>query len=77
MSERANVFCPFCNAEGARQPILSPMAVVYILGAGAAPAESGEAEATRQVAPRASHFEYRCPRCGFTEIHERLLGEAA
>ena len=32
MSTRVNLFCPFCNAEGAKQPILSPMTCVYILG---------------------------------------------
>ena len=76
MGARVCVFCPFCNADGVSQPVLSPMTCVYILGH----ASNGDEEAPSEPtpAPRAgSHFEYRCTRCGYTEIHEHMLGEAA
>lgn len=80
MKSRVNLFCPFCNAEGSSQPVLSPMSCVYILGrketeerpeAPSPPPAKGKHEVEEP------HFEYRCQRCGFTEIHERSYGEAA
>lgn len=73
MSTRVHLFCPFCNAKGASQPILSPMTCVYILGR----PESEGAGAKGQPQRGSSHFEYRCTRCGYTEIHEKMLDEAA
>lgn len=67
---RASMFCPFCNADGERQPILSPMACVYVLASGEPPDDA-------KPAPAPPHFEYRCSRCGYTEIHEQLFDEAA
>ena len=75
MASRANLFCPFCNAKGCSQPILSPMTCVYILGQ---PQLADSAPKPGAAKPRhASHFEYRCSRCGYTEIHNQMFGEAA
>jgi len=74
MGARVSVFCPFCNADGVSQPVLSPMTCVYILGHARAAGDQARPEPRPQPG---SHFEYRCTRCGYTEIHEHLLGEAA
>jgi len=58
------VFCPLCNAKGQPQPVLSPMIVSEVPG--------GQSATTQPFAP--PHFTYRCPRCDFVEIHERLVG---
>ncbi|MHC4392808.1 MAG: hypothetical protein ACYS22_16055 [Planctomycetota bacterium] len=75
---RVDVFCPFCNAKGGTQPILSPMTCVYIMqknkGADSTTPPPAKGPGSHR---RTAHFEYRCGRCGYTEIHERMLGEAA
>lgn len=63
---RPTVFCPFCNAKGAHQPVLSPMGVLFV--------EGGKPATVQPFA--APHFTYVCPRCGFGEIHERLVDTA-
>ena len=58
-----SVFCPFCNAKGNQQPVLSPMGVLFV--------ECGRPATVQPFA--AAHFTFVCPRCGFGEIHERLI----
>ncbi len=58
-----SVFCPFCNSKGCAQPVLSPMGVLFV--------EGGKPATVQPYA--APHFTYVCPRCGYGEIHERLM----
>ena len=57
------IFCSYCNAKGNSQPVLSPMGVLYV--------EAGKSGTKQPYSP--PHFTYICPRCGFGEIHERLV----
>lgn len=61
-----SIFCPFCNAQGNAQPVLCPMGVLFV--------EGGKSTTAQPFA--APHFAYVCPRCGYREIHERLLDAA-
>ena len=61
-----SVFCPFCNAKGSAQPILSSMGVLFV--------EGGKPQTVQPFPP--AHFTYVCPRCGYGEIHERLVDSA-
>ena len=71
-----NPFCPYCNSKGESQPILSSMVCAYVLDRRAAvQGEDTERHPSRDVLE--PHYEYRCERCGFTEIHDNRLGEAA
>ena len=58
-----SVFCPFCNTKGSNQPVMSPMGVLFV--------EGGKPATVQPFG--APHFTYVCPRCGFSEIHERLV----
>ena len=58
-----SVFCPRCNAKGSAQPVMSPMGVLFV---------EGGRPATCQPFT-APHFTYVCPRCSYSEIHERLI----
>lgn len=71
MAHRANVFCPFCNSGGQTQPILAPMSCVYVLAKTLGRDEDGSI----LTEDSDSHFEYRCPRCGYTEHQECILKE--
>lgn len=61
-----SLFCPFCNSKGAVQPVLSPMVVSEVRSA---PLESPEPK-------RVPYFAYRCERCGYGEIHDRVVDAA-
>jgi hypothetical protein len=65
-AEAPTVFCPYCNAKGQVQPVLSPMKVTFV--------EAGKPETVQPFA--AAHFTYACPRCSMAEIHERVVGAA-
>lgn len=62
-----SLFCPFCNAKGSKQPVLSPMVVRRV---DSAPIEQDGAVPT-------PFFLYRCERCGYGEIHAVKTSEAA
>lgn len=62
--EKKSVFCPFCNCKGNLHPVLSPMGVLFVEG-------GGKPMTTQPFA--APHFTYVCPRCGYGEIHEKLV----
>jgi hypothetical protein len=64
--KRAALYCPVCSSEGQRQPVLSPMGVLFV--------QNGRGTSVEPV--DAPHFTYVCPRCGFGEIHDRIV-EAA
>jgi hypothetical protein len=61
-----SLFCPFCNARGIPQPVLSPMTCCEVR---VAPVESDDPG-------RVPYFSYRCERCGFVEIHDRIADAA-
>jgi hypothetical protein len=61
-----SLFCPYCNAKGSKQPVLSPMSVQQV--------KSAPVESTAVAAP---YFHYRCERCGFAEIHDARAADAA
>jgi len=65
-NKRAALYCPLCNSQGTRQPILSAMGVLFVQNGRSSTAEPVEAP----------HFTYVCPRCGYGEIHDRIV-EAA
>lgn len=65
-NEKAALFCPLCNCAGSKQPVLSAMGVLFVQNGRGTTVEPYDAP----------HFNYCCPRCGYGEIHDRLL-EAA
>ena len=66
MKKAHSLFCPFCNAKGNAQPVLSPMSVTEIRIAPTASGDDG----------KVPFFSYRCERCGFSEIHQRAVDAA-
>ena len=58
--------CPLCNSEGAKQPILSAMGVLFVQNGRGTTVEPYDSP----------HFTYVCPRCGYGEIHDKIV-EAA
>ncbi len=57
--KRPTFFCPWCNAIGRRQPVLSPLA--------ASPVRfGGDGGALPEGLP---FLAYGCKRCGYAEIH--------
>jgi hypothetical protein len=60
-----SLFCPFCNAKGSIQPVLSPMVMAEVRLA----ADATEAQRGPLVA-------YKCQRCGYGEIHDRAVDAA-
>ncbi|MFC1708055.1 hypothetical protein ACFL59_14765 [Planctomycetota bacterium] len=76
-----SLFCPFCNSKGEAQPILSPMVCAYVLDRRSSEKDREspppDEVVRRQREVLEPHYEYRCERCGYGEIHERNFGEAA
>lgn len=73
MNRTPNVYCPGCSVDGnanhpndcipdydLREPVHSAMGVLFV-------------EQGKSVTHPAAHFTYVCPRCGYGEIHERLI----
>lgn len=66
-ARRSEVFCPFCNAIGNAQRVLSPMAVLAVEGGRPLTAQP-------YCVP---HFTYVCGRCWYAEIHDKVFLEQA
>ena len=58
-----SVYCPRCNALESKQRVLSEMGFLFV--------EGGKPATIQPFC--APHFLYTCPRCGYGEIHERLI----
>lgn len=64
-SRAALIFCPFCLTGSLGVPsVASAMGVFWV--------EGGKPATAQPFA--APHFAYVCPRCGYGEIHEELVG---
>lgn len=59
------VYCPYCNAKGHAQPVLSPMRCDYVK---ARPLPAGVEEMLQ-----APFYQYTCERCGYHEIHDNYF----
>lgn len=69
-AKRSSLFCPYCNARGSAQPVLSPMVCKKVR---VAPLES----ATAPEPTPTPYLHYRCERCGYSEIHDQTAADAA
>ena len=65
MEANIAIFCPYCSGQAGEPPV-SPMTRTVVK------AVAGEA-ANRRLQPT---FMYRCERCGYAELHDRLLDAA-
>lgn len=57
------VYCPICQVKGSAQPVLSPLAKVFVA--------AGKSDSKQPFA--GPHFNYICQRCQYGELHEHVL----
>ena len=71
-TSNATTYCPICNAQGGSFPILSPLEV-FFTGPGKYRVHPETKAKTHDAELNVPHFCYKCAKCGYAEIHERLV----